>query len=253
MFSVLSTEFIKLRRSKMLLLAFIASFLPAMVKYLQLIFGKRQANISWELFLASGQELMVLGMLTAVIFVSSFVFSMEYQYNTASYIFTSNISKVNIYVAKLISLLAIIASLFVISAFSQLLFGFLAIKVGLSWTLFFKFIKVIVWSIFSYFLVCAIVVMISVLIKKFVLSAVVILSYIIMVFPFHYSNPYICPFMLPTVIAAKLYGSSNYIFTGYYKDVSNANIYAAVFTFFALAIASLTLGLICYKRSDAIK
>lgn len=254
MFSVLSTEFIKLRRSKMILLATIASLLPAMVKYLQFVFGKSQAETSWELFLASGQEIMFLGMLTAVVFVSSFVFSMEYQYNTASYVFTSSISKVNIFIAKMITLLGIIAILFIVLALSQLLFGFLALKVGLSWPLFFKFIMVIAWYIFSYFLVSAMVVLVSVLIKRFVISAVVVMSYLLLVFPYHAkNNPYICPLMTPTVVASKIYDTSNYIFTDYFKDVPTNNIYAAVLLLVALAIASLILGLICYKRSDSLK
>jgi len=237
----------------MLLLAFIASFLPAMIKYLQFAFGKNQATASWELFIASGQELMIFSMLTVVVLVSIFVFSMEYQYNTASYVFTSRISKVNLFIAKMISLLAIIASLFVVLAFSQLLFGFLALMVGLSWTLFFKFILVLAWHIFSYFLVSAMVVLVAVFTKRFVISAVVVLGYLMLVFPFHFTNPYVCPFMIPTVIAAKIYGTNNYFLTDYYKNVSTNSIYAAVFLFVALAIVSLIIGTICYKKSDTIK
>lgn len=252
MFSVLSIEFLKLRRSKMLLLASIASFLPAMVKYLQFIFGRNQEAASWESFLASGQEFMVMGMLISVVLVSSFVFSMEYQYNTASYIFTSRTSKVNIFISKLISLLFIITFLFLVSAFSQLLFGALALKATLSSALFIKFIKVMAWYIFSYFLLSTMVGMLAVFIKKFVVSAVIVLGYFMLTFPFHLkSNLYISPFMTPTVVAAKLYSSSNYIFTNYYKDVAISNIGAVVFLI-ALALVSLTLGLICYNKSDAI-
>lgn len=253
MLRVISTEFLKLRRSKMMLLAIIASFLPAMVKYLQFAFGKNLEAVSFEWFLASGEELMVLSMLTVVILVSNFIFTMEYQYNTTSYIFTSSTSKAKIFIAKIISLLAIIAFLFVISAFSQILFGYLALKSALPWLLFLKFIKVIVWYIFSYFLLSVMVVMLSVLIKKFILSSVVVLGYIIMVLPFHLKNNlYICPFMTPTVVAAKLYGSSNYIFTNYYKDVSINNSGAVAFLV-VLAIVSLIIGMSYYIKQDAIK
>jgi hypothetical protein len=251
MFSVIFTEFLKLRRSKMLLLSVIASFIPAMIKFLQFAFGKSQANTSWELFLGSGQELTLLAMLFVVVFVSSFVFSMEYQYNTASYVFTSSISKVNIFVSKMISLLAIITFLFIVLASSQLLFGFLALKVGISWTLFFKFIQVIVWYIFSYFLVSAIVVLVAVLIKRFVISAVIVLSYLLLIFPFHAkNNPYICPLMTPTVVASRIYGTSNYIFTNYFTGVSTNSIYAAVILLTVLATSSIIIGMLCYKKSD---
>jgi hypothetical protein len=252
MLSVLSTEFIKLRRSKMLLLAVIASIIPAMVKYLQYTLGKSHDTAGWEWFLASGQEYMVLSMLIAIVLVSSFIFCLEFQYNTVPYIFTSCTSKVNIFITKMISLLAIIAALFTASAFSELLFGFLAFKSGLSWILFSEFIKVIVWYIFSYFLLSTIVVMLAVLIKRFVISAVVVLGYFMLVFPFHLKNNlYVCPFMTPTVVAAKLYGANNYIFSNYYKDISVNTIGVAAFLV-VLAAISLTIGMILYNKQDVI-
>jgi ABC-type transport system involved in multi-copper enzyme maturation permease subunit len=252
MFKVMSAEFLKLRRSKTIMLAVIASIIPAIVKCLQYAFNKSENADAWKQFLGSGQEFMVLAMLTIVILVSSFIFSMEYQYKTSSYIFTSSTSKTNIFTAKLISTFAIIALLFIVSACSQLLFGYLVLKKGLSTTLLFKLAKVTLWYIVSYFLISTVVSMLSVLTKRFTVCTVAILGYIILVFPFHLKNNlYVCPFMNPIVVAAKIYGSNNYIFTNYYKDVSVSNINTILFISI-LAIVSLIIGIIAYKKQDAI-
>lgn len=253
MFRVISTEFLKLRRSKILLLAIIASIIPAMVKYLQYVLEKKHDTVSWKWFLASHQEFTVLIMLMIVVLISSFVISMEYQYNTAPYIFTSGVSKTSIFIAKIIAVLAIIVCMFAASVISELLFGYLTLKSGLPLILLIKLMQVTVWYIFSYFLLSIIVVMLTVLTKRFVVSAVVVLGYIIMSFPFHLKNNiYICPFMTPTAVAAKLYNSNNYIFTNYYSNVSVNNISAAIFIT-VLAIVSFVIGIICYKKQDAIK
>lgn len=253
MFMVLSTEYLKFRRSKMLLLAVIANFLPPIVKYLQYIFSKSKGPAGAELYLTSGQELMVLSMLTTVVLVSGFVFTMEYQYNTASYIFTSGTSKASIFTAKLIFLLTVIALLFSVSALSEVLFSCLATGDGVSWSLFLKLLKVTGWYVFSYFLLSIIVVMISVFTKKFVVSAVIALGYIIMIFTFHLkNNVYICPFMTPSIVAAKIYGSSNYILTNYYKDIA-VNYYGITIFLVILAAISMIIGINCYRKQDAVK
>jgi len=253
MLRVISTEFLKLRRSRLVIFVIVASFLPEVVKYLQYTFGKDQATASWQWFLASGQEFMVLLMITLVVSVSSFVFSLEYQYNTASYIFTSSTSKTNIFIAKAIALFFIIALAFLSLAFSELLLSYLALKTAIPGQLFLNFLKVIGWYILSYYLLSLVVVMLTVFIRKFIIVNVVVLGYIMLVFPFHLKNNlYISPFMIPTVVAAKIYGSANYIFTDYYKDVSINNIQVVVFLVI-LAMVTMIIGMRSYKNQDAIK
>jgi len=253
MLDVLSAEFLKLRRSKVLMLSIIACLIPALIKYLQYAFGGKGANTGWVGFLSTGQELMVLCVLTAIILVSCFIFSMEYQYNTASYIFTSSTSKVYIYIAKLVLLFAMIALFFLVSSISQLLFGYLAISEGFSGSLFAKFIEVNVWYIFAYFLLSTIIVMVAATIKRFVLSVVIIYGYYMLVFPFHLKgNPYINPFMTPFIVAAKIFDSNDYIFTDYYKDISISITALAAFLA-VLAVISLAVGILCYKKMDAVK
>jgi ABC-2 type transport system permease protein len=235
----------------MLLYATIGSILPAVVKLLQYL-GQSDNN-SWEWFLASKQEIMVFGMLITIVLISSFLFSMEYRYNTASYIFTSKASRYSIFIAKIMCLFCIVTFLEVVSALSYLLFGLIAIKGVIPAALFSKFIEVTVWYIFSFFLVSVIVAMLSVLTKKFVISTVIAFAYLMLVFPVHLKgNPYVLPFMTPSVIASKIYNTDNYIFVGYFKAISVNSL--AVILFLALTAAiSIIVSLIGLKRSDAVR
>lgn len=253
MYGVLSSEFLKLKKSKMLLLAAVASVLPSFVKYIQLSTDKANTNMTWEYFLASKQEFTVMGMLITLILVASFVFNMEYQYKTAAYILTSRVSRVSIYFSKLLAILAIIFILFVLSGFSQLLLGYFAIKTAVASALMIKFLKVTALYILTYFLLTTVIVMLGVFIKRFVLTSVIIFGYLMMVFPFHLKNNlYINPFMTPSAIAAKIYGTGNYILAnGYYSDVT-VNSAAAVIFLIVLALVSLISGLFFYRSSDAM-
>ncbi len=252
MYKTLSTEFLKLRRSKLLIYALIAGILPSIVKFLQFLSGNTDKVDSWQWFLASRQEIMVFGVLITVILSSSFIFNMEYQYGTASYIYTSRVPKIQIFMAKLLTIFAVVVLIFAVTLVSELLFGVIAIKAAIPKALLLKLIKVTVWYMLSYGLLSTIVVLISVLTKRFVLTSVILFGYLMLVFPFHLKNNiYISPFMTPAAVAAGIFGSDNYILVSYFRDVA-VNTTAAAMFIIVLAAVSLGLGLIAYQKSDAI-
>jgi hypothetical protein len=118
-------EFIKLRRSGTLLLAAIASALPPAVKCLKFALGNTDEK-GWTGFLSSGQELCVFGMLNTVMLLSAYLFTMEYPHGTADAIFTTSTKRTSVFAAKIAALAAVILSLLLVSAVSQLIFGTLA-------------------------------------------------------------------------------------------------------------------------------
>jgi len=250
--NVLITEIIKLRRSKMLILALLISFIPAPIKFIQQVLGKVKTNVTWEWFLSAHQEIMVFGMLTAIILVSCFIFGMEYQYNTVSSAFTASVSRTEIFIGKVITLLFVISALFIISALSHLLFGCFTVKEGLKLTFLLKYLKVVLFFILGYFSLTSLMAFINIIVRKYAVSAALILGYFMLVFPMHLKNNlFINPFMIPTVIASKILGSSNYIFSDYYKDVSVSYtgitlFLSAIFIFFLIA------GMTYYKKRDAL-
>jgi ABC-type transport system involved in multi-copper enzyme maturation permease subunit len=233
-----------------MLLVMISGILPSLIKFLQFLFSKDSGEQSWEAFLTTGKEILVLGILITVILVPAFLFSMEYHYKTVSYMLTSGVSRIHIYLSKLISLFLVISSLLAVSGLSELLFGFILFRTVISGTLLFKFLTVTLWYAVAYFLLSSVVIMVSALTKRFVITSVITLGYFMMTFPFQLKNSiYLCPFMTPAAVAAKLYGT-DYIFNNAYKDMTINNL-SVLGYLIVLAVIATSVGLSLYKNSDA--
>lgn len=249
--NVILTEFKKLQRSKVLLYVILAGFIPSLVKFLQQVLGDSRDVVRWEWFAAQNREIMVYCVFTALVLASAFVFSLEYKYGTISCIFTSSISRAKIYISKMLSIFALILLLFVISACSDLLLGFIAFGRGMPSDLMLAFLKSTTFYILSYFLLSPIIVMVVILLKRFVLSVVVVMGYLMLVFPFHLKySPYILPFMIPSFVAAKILGTDNYIFSNGYAG-STLNLLEAVVFLLVLAVISIRIGITRYAKQEA--
>jgi hypothetical protein len=247
--NAISAEFLKLRRSRALLLAAIASVLPPAVKCLRAVSA---GGTDWQAFLSTGQELMAFGMLITVMLLSAWVFTMEYRHGTAAAIFTTGTNRAAVFGAKLIVLAAVIVALNILSAASQLLFGWLAVGRAPTAETAWRFACVMEWYAVSYFLLTAVVALPAVLTKRFMLTAVITMGYYILIFPFHTKNPYVCPFLTPAIVAAKLYGATGYIFAFSYDNLSTGVLPAGI-VLACLAVAAVVIGVTVYRKSDAVR
>jgi hypothetical protein len=247
--NAIAAEFLKLRRLRVLLLAFLVSVAPPAVKLLRALLAPPPGGTGWREFLTSGQEFSVFGLLVAVMLLANYFFTMEYKLNTATPIFTSQTGRVRIFLAKIISLCAVIWAMLLLSAAAQLLFGALAASGPLPGELLSQFLNVTLWYAVSFALLAAVSALPAVLTRRFVLAAVITLGYYILAFPFHAKSVYGCFFMTPVVVAAKMFGSADYIFTFDYRDMTAGVPQAAAFLS-GLALAALLAGLLVYRKSD---
>jgi hypothetical protein len=101
-------------------------------------------------------------------------------------------------------------------------------------------------------MLAAVVALPAVLTKRFVPTAVITLGYYILIFPSHTKYPYVCPFMTPAIVAAKLYGSSDYQFTFSYDNLSTGVLPAGLVLACMAGIAAL-IGAIVYRNADAVR
>ncbi len=244
-------EFLKIRRLRVLLLAVIVSILAPLVKMLRSISASSE-SMGWRGFLTSGQELFAFSMLITVILFANYIFTMEYRLGTGAAVFTSNTKRSCVFTAKLLTVAIIVVLLFIISALSQLLFGYITVSETMPKNLFGQFVSVMMWYAFSFILLAAVVALPAVLTKRFVITAVITLGYYILVFPFHSKNLYACPFMTPAVIAAKIYDSADYIFSFDYKNIE-AGLIQASFFLESLALVSFVAGILVYRKSGIHK
>jgi hypothetical protein len=247
-----SAELLKLRRSLPLLLACVAAVLPPAVKCLRHAFGGLDRASTWRGFLASGQELAVFGMLTAVMLISAFIFTMEHQYGTAAALFTTGARRLAVFGAKMAVLAVVVAALLVLSVGSQLLFGALTAADGLTAAALGPLAAVTAWYAVSYVAIAGMVALPAVLTKRFTPTAVITLGSYILLFPFHAKNAYACPFLTPTIVAARMWGSTDYLFTFDYGKLSTGVIPAGGFLLCCAAVC-LALGASVFARSDAVR
>lgn len=248
MHNTILMEFLKVKRSKILLYVMLAGSIPSLVKFLQHSFAQNGSMYGWEWFAASNREVSVFLILTAVTMATAFVFSMENWYGTVSSIFTTRTSRTQIFISKLLAVSALILLILVTSACSDLIFGWIAFGEGLPAELLNRYVKAVLWLVLSYILVSCIIAAITVITRKFVLSAVIAMGYLMLVFPWHLKgNAFICPFMTPTIIAARIFGTGNYIFTNYYTG-TGVDSTAAILSLAVLAAAMSAIGLICYRK-----
>jgi hypothetical protein len=247
--NAIAAEFLKMRRSRVLLLAFIAAAAPPAVKMLRTLLAPAGNAADWRTFLSSGQELTVFSLLIAVLLIANYVFTMEYKLHTAAAIFTAQTRRAAVYAAKMACLFLVIPGMVLISAAAQLLFGAVSVSGALPGDLLKQFLEVTLWYAASFSLLAAVVALAAVLARRFVLTAVITLGYYILLFPFHAKTLYVCFFMTPVVVAARLYGSANYIFSFDYRGMDVNLPQAAVFLL-ALAAVSVAAGIFRYRTSD---
>ncbi len=251
MYRAISSEFLKLRRSKLLLLVIISAILPSMVKFIQYLSVKDNSNQTWETFLTSGKEILVMSILITVMLASGFIFTMEYHFKTISYILTSGISKTNIYISKMVSALLMILLLLSVSCLSELVFGSVLFGADIPGELIIRFFKVALWYLVSYFLLSSVILLLGVLTKKFVITSVIASGFLMLSFPFQLKQSiYACPFMTPWAVAAKIYGYNNYVFNDAYRNV-NADVYSVFLFLMVLALISTIAGIACFTRTDS--
>lgn len=254
MLTTISAEFIKLKRSNILWLILLGGFVPPVIKAIQYAIPQTLiGNGEWSGFLSLYQETNMGITLTVMIIASAFIFSMEYQYETASYILTTTTPRVQIYIAKILSLLLQVSGMLVVNALAQLLLGSMVVPSPISEEMLFMWLLSTGWNIASYFLLSILVSTIAIITRRFIISTAVVYGYMILTFPFHYflHNPYINPLMSPVIVAAKIYESNGYIFGSYYPDIP-VNISAIALLLVALALVFMIVSITYYKKSDPI-
>jgi ABC-type transport system involved in multi-copper enzyme maturation permease subunit len=210
-------------------------------------------NGEWSGFLSISQEINMFITLTVMIIVSAFIFSMEVQYDTASYLFTTTTPRVQIYIAKILSLLLQVSGMLFVNALAQLILGFLVVPKPISEEMLSMWLLSTAWNIASYFLLSILVSTVAIITRGFLISTAVVYGYLVLTFPIHYylHNPYINPLMSSVVAVAKIYRSDGYLFGSYYPNVQ-VNILGIALFLIALALIFMMVSIMYYRKSDAI-
>ena len=216
-----------MKKSKLLWLTFLINFLPAPVRYISQLTNKTYSSADWNWFLTNQQVFTVFGMLFSIILGACYIFGMEYHHHTAAYVYTTPASRKRLLTAKTIAVFLIIIFSHITSFIAVIVFGYLTVNKFIPVTLLLLYFKASSLSILLYFSLTGLIGLIGTIIKKYAVSAALIIGYILMIFPFHlkYSIA-ICPFMLPAFIYSKIIGLNDIIFSGYKQFAINYTVAA---------------------------
>ncbi|WP_053957278.1 ABC transporter permease [Inediibacterium massiliense] len=126
--TVINTEFLKLRKCKILWCVPLCSLLPDILIFLIYAFNPKYPIVVWKEYFTSA--IMLINILFGIGFFSlltGFIYSREYQENTINTMFTYPISRMQFFISKLIVILMLII-VTIISSFIILLLLGLSIK-----------------------------------------------------------------------------------------------------------------------------
>ncbi|MBU3098950.1 MULTISPECIES: ABC transporter permease [Clostridium] len=212
--TVMHTEFLKLRKCKVLWCMPLCAFLPDLLIFSVFALNKKFPIVVWENFFTDAE--MMINMLIAIglfSLLAGFIFSREYQENTINSMFTYPIGRIQFFIGKLIVILILI-SITIVSSFILLVLLGLTIKhEPLTLNILLYYTKVYVFMILMHFALIPIVAFLSIYNKSIVppiilgVSAIT-LNLIVMNTGFNT----IFPWSIPTILSPHQNGT---IYTNY--------------------------------------
>ncbi|MBU3073883.1 ABC transporter permease [Clostridium estertheticum] len=125
---VIKTEFLKLRKCKVLWCMPLCACLPDLLIFSMYALNKKFPTVVWETYITDA--IMMINMLMAIglfSLLAGFIFSREYQENTVNSMFTYPIGRIQFFISKLIVILILI-SITIVASFILLVLLGLTIK-----------------------------------------------------------------------------------------------------------------------------
>ncbi|MPQ30371.1 hypothetical protein E4V42_02805 [Clostridium estertheticum] len=120
MFNLIHCEFLKLKKSYLFLTIAIIILLPPILLYIK--WHAEYNLIIWDMYLFQEEGCMTLINLPMYVFISSYIYTREFSYNTAQTLFSYSISRTKIFISKLLTILIMTGCIMIL----QLLFTALA-------------------------------------------------------------------------------------------------------------------------------
>lgn len=256
MFDVIYAEFIKLKRSKILLLIPLGGLIPAL--FMLVLFGDKNFHNSyangiygWHYFL--DVTLYYANIVCPAFFAifTGYIFTREYQLKTINTIFTYSFSRYKVFVAKLIVILPMILGVFLSSMLFTLIIGKFLDHDTLTMDSFLALLKINMQMVFINFLLIPLAALVSIIGKNIVGPIVLGISHLLSWVVLDKSYGAYIPGCLPSIMAThftrSLRGNHPVM---YHFNVFHANVSAAYLTLGVISLAALVIAMIYFRFSD---
>ena len=246
MYRILYTEFLKIKKAKILLLIPISSLIPVLLMLLIYISetGESMRAAGWENYL--GHLLVTLSDLTPPVFIlfTGFIFSREYSDNTMDCMITYPISRVGILVSKMLVMVPVVLLVMFLSFASGLVLGKFLIYDSLSMAVFVEYAKIYLAISVLQLVLVPVAATVSIISKNIIASAVAALAEFLLLIAFlntKYNVFY--PWGVPALFSSKW---------GKYLEQGNFNVSNALITLTITFVLAMVINVIYYRKTELI-
>ncbi len=244
MFRILYTEFLKIKKSKILLLIPLSSLIPLLLILLIYLSDTEQRMVGWEHYL--GHVLLIMSNLTPPVFTlfTGYIFSREYSDNTIDAMITYPISRVGILVSKMLVMVPVVLLIMSLSFVFGIVIGKFLLYDSLSFEVIVEYAKIYLLVSILHLTLVPVAATVSIISKNIIASATTALATFLFVIVFLNTeyNVFI-PWCVPTLFSSKW---SNYL-NQWDFNVSNALMTLAI-TF----VVALVINVIYFKKTELI-
>jgi hypothetical protein len=243
MFNLVIAELKKLKSSKILLLIPMGSILPVFLMFFDRLKKSQDFKyVYWRILLSESQHAMNICAFSFVILIAGYIITREYQDNTIDQLFAYPIERYKILLCKILVMLPVIFSIFVLSLASTVIFG-AALKVDLPSSMeLAKQLKILLISVLLQFALVPAVVAVSALTKNMIGVAAMGVCCVLLTITFLNTdyNTFM-PWCVPILIASDL---------GSYTHFWRVNYQQAITTILITFSAASIFSFLYYCRTD---
>ena len=244
MYRILYTEFMKIKKSKILLLIPLSSLIPLLLILLIYLSDTEQRMVGWEHYL--GHILLTMNSLTPPVFIlfTGYIFSREYSDNTIDAMITYPISRVGILVSKMLIMVPVVLLIMFISFSFGLALGKFLLYDSLSLVVIVEYAKIFLFVSILHLTLVPLAATVSIISKNIIASAAAALAAFLFAIVFLNTEYNVfTPWCVPTLFSSKW---SNYL------TQWDFNVYNALMTLAITFVVALVINLIYFKKTELI-
>ncbi|MGH4126012.1 MAG: ABC transporter permease [Clostridium sp.] len=167
--TVIKTEFLKLRKCKVLWCIPLCAFLPDLLIFSMFALNKKFPTVVWETYFTDA--IMMINMLMAIglfSLLAGFIFSREYQENTINSMFAYPIGRIQFFISKLIVILILISITLMASFILLVLLGLTIKHEPLTFSILLYYTKTYIFMIIMHFALIPIIAFLSIYNKSII-------------------------------------------------------------------------------------
>lgn len=212
MLDLIYSEFLKLKKSKTILVFFLINIFFPIFWFLITPFNIQKQT--WIIYTSNSEDIMFLGTgIFVSVLLSSYIFLQEYSYDTVKLLYSFPISKLSIFISKLLTIYLLITAIYFLHFILVFVGGILVINEPLTKNFLFLHIKAYISSMILDFSLIPLLVFIIHLFKKTTASSVIALLILLSNFCIYELGLYnYWPFILPYIPFKNLYAISNMVY-----------------------------------------